>query len=178
MTLNGYYELMAAYNQWINRSLYETCASLSDEQRKRDLGAFFKSIHCTLNHILYSDKVWLGRFTNVPFSSPMVGQELYDDYAALRKAREDEDVRIMTCAGALSSQWLTGDFAYTSSIDGKHRVLPAWVAVTHFFNHQTHHRGQVTTLMKQLGADPGIMDIPWLPQLNPQAEERNGKSNG
>lgn len=168
---DDYFTLMAEYNQWMNQSLYDGCARLSDEQRKRDLGAFFKSIHGTLNHLLSVDKVWMGRFLGEPFLSPAVGHELHSDYEELRREREKEDVRIVQWASSLAPQWLSGLFAFSSNLDGKHRVLPAWVAVTHFFNHQTHHRGQVTTLMKQLGVDPGITDIPWLPQLNTEEGE-------
>lgn len=163
---DSYFILMAEYNQWMNHSLYAACALLSDEQRKRDLEAFFKSIHETLNHILVVDKAWMGRFLNKPFSAQSTGHELYGDYDALHKEREKEDARIVQWASSLEPQWLGNAFAFTSSIDGKRRVLPAWVAVTHMFNHQTHHRGQVTTLMTQLGVDPGIMDIPWLPQFH------------
>ena len=66
----------------------------------------------------------------------------------------------------LDADWLNRPFEYTSNADGKHRTLPTWVLVTHMFNHQTHHRGQVTTLVKQLGYDCGVTDIPWLPALN------------
>ena len=65
----------------------------------------------------------------------------------------------------LDPRWLAADFTYTSNVDGKTRVLPAWMLVTHLFNHQTHHRGQVTTLMKQLGHDPGETDVPWMPEF-------------
>jgi len=56
-------------------------------------------------------------------------------------------------------------FEYTNNVDQKTRVLSAWMLVTHLFNHQTHHRGQLTTLIKQLGYEPGITDLPWLPEL-------------
>jgi uncharacterized damage-inducible protein DinB len=67
-------------------------------------------------------------------------------------------------AEGLEELWLAADFTYTSRIDGRTRTFPAWLLVTHLFNHQTHHRGQLTTLLSQVGIDPGVTDLPWLPQ--------------
>jgi len=80
-------------------------------------------------------------------------------------AHKKLDDEIVAWAQTLSEDWLQSPSTYTSSVDGKTRTLPTWVLVVHMFNHQTHHRGQLTTLLKQLGVDPGITDIPWLPAL-------------
>ncbi|MBD2022790.1 damage-inducible protein DinB [Leptolyngbya sp. FACHB-36] len=162
----SYYQLMAEYNCWMNQSLYSICSAIPDAKRKQDLGAFFKSIHGTLNHLLYGDKAWMGRFTNQPFSATRIGQDLYADFDALRADREKTDQQILEWSMQLDSDWLSQPFEYTSNVDGKRRVLPTWVLVTHLFNHQTHHRGQVTTLIKQLGYEPGATDIPWLPSVS------------
>jgi uncharacterized damage-inducible protein DinB len=162
----SYYQLMAEYNCWMNQSLYSVCSEIPDEKRKQDLGAFFKSIHGTLNHLLYGDKAWMGRFTNNLFSVAAIGQELYADFEELRVEREKMDQQILEWSMKLDPVWLRQPFEYTSNVDGKHRVLPASILVTHMFNHQTHHRGQITTLIKQLGYEPGVTDIPWLPALN------------
>jgi uncharacterized damage-inducible protein DinB len=159
-----YCQTMAAYNQWMNQKLYAVCAEISDAERKQDQGAFFKSIHGTLNHLLYGDRVWLGRFINQPFATKVIGQELYSDFAELRQAREICDREIMGWAKSVSQAWLEQSFTYTSNVDGKSRVLPTWVLVTHLFNHQTHHRGQLTTLLSQMAYDPGVTDLPWLLQ--------------
>lgn len=158
------WQLMAAYNRWQNARIYALCADLPDAERKRDLGAFFRSIHGTLNHLLYGDRVWLGRFTGRPCPHRL-GDELYADFEALRAAREQLDGEIVAWAAALDEAWLRRPLEYVSGADGRRRVLPAWVLVTQMFNHQTHHRGQLTTLLKQLGRDPGVTDIPWLPEL-------------
>ena len=160
-----YCELMATYNQWMNQRLYDLCATLTDEARKRDRGAFFQSIHGTLNHLLYGDRVWLGRFTGQPFSGTL-GQELYSHFQTLRQQRQITDQDILTWTRQLSQPWLEAPFTYTSGVDNQTRTLPTWVLVTHFFNHQTHHRGQLTTLLSQMGHDLGVTDIPWLPSLN------------
>jgi uncharacterized damage-inducible protein DinB len=161
----SYYETMAEYNEWMNQKLYAICAEITDKKRKEDLGAFFKSIHGTLNHLLYGDRAWMGRFTGKTFSGK-IGQELYDNFDELRQQRELTDRQIIDWSKTLSSAWLAQPFEYTSNVDGKTRVLPNWVLVTHLFNHQTHHRGQLTTLLSQLGYNPGITDLPWLPSLS------------
>lgn len=165
-----YYETMADYNHWMNQKLYAICAKIPDEKRKQDLGAFFKSIHGTLNHILAGDRIWMGRFINQPFTGK-VSQELYSNFEALRKERELTDLQIIQWAKDLSDDWLNGPFKYTSGIDKKTRILPCWLLATHLFNHQIHHRGQLTTLLSQLGYDPGITDLPWMPSLNAVVEE-------
>lgn len=161
-----YYQLLAEYNCWMNKKIYSVCLEIPDTKRKENLGAFFESIHGTLNHLLYGDKAWIKRFTNPPFSVTVIGQELYADFDQLRAERERTDKQIIEWTQHLDLQWLSQPFEYASNVDGKRRVLPTWVLVAHMFNHQTHHRGQVTTLIKQLGYEPGITDIPWLPILN------------
>jgi uncharacterized damage-inducible protein DinB len=161
----SYCQLMAQYNQWMNQKLYAICAEIPDEERKQDRGAFFKSIHGTLNHLLEGDRIWVGRFTGKPLSSRKLGEELYSDFEQLRQEREQFDQEILDWAKTLSAEWLAQPFEYTSKVDGKTRTLPTWVLVTHLFNHQTHHRGQLTTLLSQMGHDPDVTDLPWLPSL-------------
>lgn len=160
-----YYCLMAEYNLWMNEKIYSVCSTIPDHHRKQDLGAFFRSIHGTLNHLLYGDKAWMGRFTQQPFAVNVIGQELFADFEALRTERGKVDRQILNWTQQLDPAWLNQPFEYTSNVDGQRRRLPAWILVTHLFNHQTHHRGQVTTLIKQLGYEPGITDLPWLPSL-------------
>ncbi len=159
-----YYQLMAQYNRWMNRKLFAVCEQIPEADRRRDLGAFFGSIHKTLDHIFYGDVAWINRFTGKPVGVE-IGQERHSEFNALQQDRSTLDNAIVHWAQALDGEWLKKPFEYTSNVDGKTRVLPAWVLVTHMFNHQTHHRGQVTTLIKQLGYEPGITDIPWLPEL-------------
>ncbi len=156
---------MARYNQWMNSKLYELCAGIPDAERKRDRGAFFGSVHGTLNHLLYGDLAWLSRFTGDPAQVPRLGAELYADFGELRAERRRVDVRILDWASDLPDAWLRSPFAFTSQTDGANRELPTWVLVVHLFNHQTHHRGQLTTLLTQLGHDPGETDLHKLPGL-------------
>ncbi len=158
--------LMAAYNQWMNSRIYAVCARLTDAQRKLDRGAFFGSLHHTLDHLLYADLAFLSRFTGDPPEVPALGVVLHDDFGALTRARAALDRRLIDWAAGLDAGWLREPLTYRSLVDGQARSLPRWVLVTHLFNHQTHHRGQITTLLSQLGLDVGSTDIPFMDGLD------------
>jgi len=162
-------QLMAQYNEWMNSRLYALCASLPDTELHKDRGAFFKSIYATLNHIAYGDLAFLSRFTGNPGIVPEPGVDLFGSFALLRTERAALDQRILAWSEALSPAWLGESLTYTSKIDGKVRTVQKWVLVTHLFNHQTHHRGQVTTLLSQMGLDIGTTDIPFMSQFHAQA---------
>jgi uncharacterized damage-inducible protein DinB len=165
------YRFLARYNRWFNQRLYAACEQLSDDERKRDRGAFFGSIHATLNHLMWGDRVWLRRFGDqgIEFASltpqvlqvpdgAMHGAVIYDDWAALRAARDELDAAIEGWAHDMPADFPLKTMRYSNS-KGVAREHPAWQAITHFFNHQTHHRGQVTTLLAQAGIDPGTTDL-------------------
>ncbi len=152
------YAAQARYNRWMNESLYATAEKLTGEERRRDLGAFFRSVHRTLNHLLLADRIWLGRFGVCP--PPKVaslGDELYDDFTDLRAERAKTDADLEHWVATFTVEALAANVTYRSG-RGEH-THPLWFAVTHLFNHQTHHRGQVTTLLMQLGHDPGLTDM-------------------
>jgi len=170
MDLPTQYQAFARYNSWMNKNLYNLAAQLSDEERKRDVRAFFGSIHGTLSHLLLTDRVQLGRFIGpaetVSYDSerkPIVikslDQELYPDFETLRRERSATDAMIEDWTEKLSAEWLASTMRYHSMADGGDWDVPLWVAVTHFFNHQTHHRGQLTTLLKQFGLEVGATDF-------------------
>ena len=163
MVTPEYCQTMARYNRWINARLYAACAGFDDAERKRDRGAFFGSMHRTLNHLLWGDRVWLGRIVNEPYAVPAFGADLYADFAVLGRERELTDGALQAWADAVTSVQLDSMLDYRSSVDGKLRRLPIATAAVHMFNHGTHHRGQLTTLITQAGGDPGPTDLPWVP---------------
>lgn len=165
MITTEYCQLMASYNEWMNDRLFALCSTIDDETRKSDKGAFFKSLHSTLNHILYGDLAFMSRFTGKPSEVPQLGVDLYDDFDELQSARASLDARISEWSSTLTANWLSEQLTYTSKVDGVIRTVPQWVLVTHMFNHETHHRGQVTTLLSQMGLDMGTTDIPFMPQF-------------
>ena len=169
------YRLLARYNCWMNQRLYDACETLSDEERQRDRGAFFGSIHRTLGHLIVADQVWLRRFVQcgadhgTTFSSlgPDVldmpeaftlDMVLFNDWPGLRAKRTQLDAAIEVWAAELPDGFAQLNMRY-SNTKGVQREHPVWQAMTHFFNHQTHHRGQATTLLIQAGVDLGVTDL-------------------
>jgi uncharacterized damage-inducible protein DinB len=165
MFTGAYPQLMAEYNRWMNGKVYAACAGLTDEERKRDRGAFFKSIHRTLNHLMWGDGAWLARFTGKSYPTAPIGEDIYSEFAALRDARVALDEEILAWASALTPAWLDEPLTWTARLYNFTQTQPRWVLVTQMFNHQTHHRGQLHTLLTQLGIDIGPTDVPVLPIL-------------
>ncbi len=149
------FEVMAAYNRQLNRQFYAACAQLDEANLRQDRGAFFKSIFGTLNHLLLVDRLWLGGFTGQPVSFASLDEELYDNFKELRTEREHTDADIQDWVKTLTTDALKAPFS-------ENLRFPLWLTVTHFFNHQTHHRGQLSALLSQCGADYGTTDLPWV----------------
>lgn len=145
MITADYCQAFAVYNGWMNRKLYEAAAQLGDDARKADRGAFFRSIHSTLNHILWGDRLWLGRFNGRQYATGAVGVDLYDDFGELLAARRAHDDDIGAWAASLTDAALAGPLTWYSAMRQQHISRPRWVCVVQMFNHQTHHRGQATT---------------------------------
>jgi uncharacterized damage-inducible protein DinB len=167
----GYAQTMARYNTWQNKNIYLAAGRLDDNNRKAHRGAFFGSIHATLNHILWADQMWLSRFgacAPPPAQTIDDGLALFDSFEDLSVTRTALDATIEAWAGALSPDWLLGDLEFHSASAGEMRVRPRAVLVMQLFNHQTHHRGQVHTLLMSSGVKPGVTDIP----INPELWER------
>ena len=160
-----YWHALARYNRWMNEKLYAVAAQLTDEERKQDRGAFFPSIHATLDHILLGDRVWMGRLTGAVLEDGWMGpggirsldQQLYAGFEELRGERKKTDDDIEQGIGALTPERLSANLRYVRK--GVPIEVPVWWAVAQLFNHQTHHRGQVTTLLMQAGHDPGVTDL-------------------
>ncbi len=165
------YPAFARYNSWMNEKLYALCAGLPDEERKRNRKAFFASLHGTLNHILLADRVWMLRFTGdrerfasrdrdgKPIHPRGLDHVLYDDFDLLRSERVRTDTQILEWVRGLDQGQLDAPLAYHTIVTDEDWEVPLWWGLSHFFNHQTHHRGQVTTLLSQLGIDPGLTDL-------------------
>jgi uncharacterized damage-inducible protein DinB len=172
------YRYLARYNGWFNQRLYDACEQLSDEGRKSDRGAFFGSIHNTLNHLVWGDQLWLARFAaQEGADAGALGGGLLDlppgavhetvlhaDWRALRAQRKKLDDVIERWVAAMPPDFPLRTMRY-SNTKGVQCEYPMWATLTHFFNHQTHHRGQVTALLMQAGVDPGITDLIALPVI-------------
>ena len=151
LAMKKHFMMFAAYNRWANARIYDAAAELSDEDYRRDVGAFFRSMHGTLNHLLATDRIWMKRFTGQGETPNSLDAILFGDLARLRAAREAEDLRIGEFIGSLDEAALDGRFTYMTVSDYRtisQRLAPA---LDHLFNHQTHHRGQAHTILTSLG---------------------------
>jgi uncharacterized damage-inducible protein DinB len=155
--LKAQFDMLANYNAFANRRLYEAAAAMSDADYRADHGAFFKSVHGTLNHLLVTDRIWMKRFTGVGATADSLDAILFDELAPLRAAREAEDSRIRVYVEALGEAELTRVISYRGVTSPRLIEQPLWEALTHFFNHQTHHRGQAHALLTRIaGAAPEL----------------------
>ena len=172
------FNLLAQYNETMNRKLYDAAATLSAEEVSADRGAFFGSLLGTMNHLLAGDTIWLTRFAQHPSAfralAPLRGAPLPtslrhsfgDNLAELRVHRERLDGLIGALAGELRPADLEQTFSYrTMSGQAFHKRFGS--VLLHFFNHQTHHRGQASTLLMQAGVDIGVTDLlVWIPEAS------------
>lgn len=150
---------MAAYNRWANRRLYAAAAALPDDDYRRPAGAYFNSLHGTLNHLLATDRIWMRRMTGEGDAPDKLNAILFERLDELRAAREREDERIVCHVAGLSAADLEADFDYATT-GGKPQRQPRWEALAHLFNHQTHHRGQAHAVLTRLGvAEPPPLDL-------------------
>lgn len=159
----AYVQRMARYNRWQNENLYTTADRLSDAERRSDRGAFFKSIHATLSHIMWADGQWMARFESQerPPGGIKESVSLFPNWTDLKAKRAAMDHRIIAWADGLDDERLAGDVSWFSGAIQQDVTKPAWQVTAHFFNHQTHHRGQVHAMLTQAGGRPGDTDL-WL----------------
>jgi uncharacterized damage-inducible protein DinB len=157
--LKQHFRMFAAYNAWANERIYEAAAALTPEEYTRGTGAFFGSMMGTLNHLLAADRIWMKRFTGEGDAPKTLDAVLFPALAALRVARRTEDQRIVDWVDSLDEKQLAGRFTYTAITDMRtvsQRIAPA---LAHFFNHQTHHRGQAHTILTSLGKPSLVLDL-------------------
>ncbi len=154
------FPVLANFNPWVNAHIYDAAATLSDADYNHDCGAFFGSIHHTLNHILVVDRLWFGRAQGIKPDVKSLDQILFDEFTALRAERDAEDQRIIDFVCGLSAAELTEVVSFhTTAGDPGH--LPRAHMLMAVFNHQTHHRGQITAMLSKFGANYGDIDLPY-----------------
>jgi uncharacterized damage-inducible protein DinB len=163
MTLLAHYQMFGRYNAWANTRLYDAAAQLGGEQYRADRGAFFKSVHGTLNHLLATDRIWMQRFTGTGTAPDRLDAILFETLDELRPAREAEDRRIVDFVDSLDDARIAGSIRYrrVSTPEVFDQALAP--ALAHWFNHQTHHRGQVHCMLTQAGGKPSDTDLPFMP---------------
>jgi uncharacterized damage-inducible protein DinB len=165
--LPDHFRMLARYNRLANERLYGACAALADGERKRDRKGFFGSIHATLNHIMLGDRIWMARFAGGEAPSTGLDAILYDDFAALRAARVAEDNRIEAfTTERMDEAFLAGTIRYINN-EGRSFDDELAMLVAHFFNHQTHHRGQVHGMLSQADIETPVLDMHRVLKPNP-----------
>ncbi len=158
-----YVQMMARYNGWQNRNLYDAADTLDDAARRMDRGAFFGSIHDTLAHILWGDTLWMSRFDG--WQPPTdEGGIVIADWQGLKQARIAADARFIDWGECVRQEDLQEDFEWYPAWQETALIHPYAQLVVHVFNHQTHHRGQVHAMLTAAGAKPHETDLPFLPE--------------
>lgn len=170
MSLQHNLNLLARYNQWMNNNLYQLASTLTQDELLQNRGAFFGSVAGILNHLLVADLIWLNRFkqlaiqpkalqplSNLPKPTAL-DQLLYQDFKQLHKVRKQIDTLFLTLCVELDEQQLQQLLSY-KNMKGDSMRKPFSSVLQHVFNHQTHHRGQLTTLFSQMGLDVGVTDL-------------------
>jgi|SRR5689334_855326 uncharacterized damage-inducible protein DinB len=153
------FRMFAGYNAWANERLYSAAAKLSDSEYRADHGAFFGSVHGTLNHLLVGDRVWMQRLTGEGEAPVRLDAILHEDLGALRAAREAEDARIVAFVEGLSEHDLGRRVRYRTISRPADIEQELGYALPHVFNHQTHHRGQVHCLLTQIVEEAPSLDL-------------------
>lgn len=165
MITSDYLRTMARYNRWQNESLYEAAGALSDDKRRKDRGAFFGSIHATLSHLYWADRIWLSRFDlcEPPGVPNAQSGAFVEDFDELCTKREELDAMLIAFCDDYGAGPITGSLEWYSGAIGANAKAPLTVIFTHFFNHQTHHRGQVHAMLTAAGAKPEDTDLFLMP---------------
>ncbi|HET6236458.1 MAG TPA: DinB family protein [Acetobacteraceae bacterium] len=163
--MKAHFDTFARYNAWANRRLYDAAADLSDADYRADRGAFFKSMHGTLNHLLVTDRIWMQRITGQGDAPDRLDAILFDDLVALRGAREAEDQRIVAHVTGLAEARLAGVIRYRRVSTPEIFEQPLAPALAHLFNHQTHHRGQAHMILTSLGRKAPELDLLYFQRL-------------
>lgn len=144
------YQMFAGYNAWCNERLYAAAATVPDAEYRRDRGAFFGSLHGTLNHLLVGDRIWMRRFTGAGQQPSSLDAILHDDFKSLREARRKEDTLISRYIERLTGADLAGTLRYKTVVRPQMIEQALAPALDHFFNHQTHHRGQAHAILSSI----------------------------
>jgi uncharacterized damage-inducible protein DinB len=157
--MKSHFALMADYNAWANERLYRMASRLPDEQYRRDVGAYFKSLHGTLNHIMCADRIWLSRLTGIGEHPTNLDATVFDDFPSLSTARQQDDQRIIAYVESLSEAQMEETWLY-QTLNGTPQKQRRREILAHLFNHQTHHRGQAHAILTVLGVrEPDGLDL-------------------
>lgn len=165
MITPGYVRTMARYNAWQNGLLFAACDTLSDKALRQDRRAFFGSVFATLNHLYWGNRIWMNRFAAVGAPKGMsIDKSVKEcaDWPELKAAQTALDAEITAWADQLTA--VAGDLVWYSGATDSEQRRPLSYIITHFFNHQTHHRGQVHAMLTAAGHPGYVSDLAFMPE--------------
>jgi len=166
MITDSYLRVMARYNRWQNEAVYGAAERLTDAARTEDRGAFFGSIHGTLSHLYWADRIWLSRFDLI--AAPPVPQResarYVEQFDALKNLRGELDELLIGFCDTHEKGPLRGKLTWFSGSTMSEATAPLSMILTHLFNHQTHHRGQVHAMLTAAGESTGDTDLFLMPR--------------
>jgi uncharacterized damage-inducible protein DinB len=157
--MKTHFVMMAGYNEWANARLFGAAATLTEESYRQDVGAYFGSLHGTLNHLLVADRIWMHRLTGTGEHPEKLNAILFEDLPSLRAARVEEDSRIVSFLQSLDESAFEEmcDYRTLNGIPQRQRRREI---IAHLFNHETHHRGQAHAILTVLGVkEPEPLDL-------------------
>jgi uncharacterized damage-inducible protein DinB len=153
------FQMFAAYNRWANDLVYGQANALTEDEFNQQTGAFFGSLKGTLNHLLAADRIWMKRFTGQGEAPTRLDAILFEDQADLKAARATEDERIIRWVDGLTTEVISGNFTYTPITTPEPVTQRLAPAISHLFNHHTHHRGQAHMILTTLGKPSVPLDL-------------------
>ena len=153
------FQLLANFNKWTNEKIISSCKKLTETEYKKDRGAFFSSIHGTLNHLLVVDRAYISRIEGIDHGLKSLDQILFESLLQLEEARIKEDKRLVDLVNNLSMESIHKEITYKGFETGNTTYTINMILIT-LFNHQTHHRGQIHNMLSQAGIKPPKIDIP------------------
>ena len=163
--MKSHFEMMASYNTWANALLFKMSEALTDEQYRRDVGSYFKSLHGTLNHLLVTNRIWMRRLSGQGDHPSTLDTIAFQDLASLKLARISEDVRISEFVWNLEESDMERVWEY-QTLKGFRMSQPIKEILAHLFNHQTHHRGQAHGILTAVGVvEPDALDLVFMQRL-------------
>jgi uncharacterized damage-inducible protein DinB len=164
MDAQAHFLMLARYNAWATRKLFEHVDALSESDYRRDGGLFFKSVHGTLNHLLMAEhSIWFVRFSEGVSPQLSLNAELETDRAVLREQLLDAVTRWRALIKGWDAPRFESMLAYTTT-RGVPQRLPFAATLAHVFNHGTHHRGQITAALSAMGHACPELDLVWMLQ--------------
>jgi uncharacterized damage-inducible protein DinB len=154
-----HFVMMANYNEWANARLFRAAGTLKEALYRKDVGAYFRSLHGTLNHLLVADRIWMRRLTGTGEHPEKLNTILFEDLPSLHAARVEEDSRIIAFVQSLDETAFEDVWDYRT-LNGTPQRQRRWEILAHLFNHETHHRGQAHAILTVLGvAEPEPLDL-------------------